>query len=216
MAKHKTLFSFFSPETNRFYRLFETDSLPCLEISGVRMHCFKDSSVAETTKRMVFALGQLKGNVLDTCCGLGYTAIEIASRPGVNQVCTFEIDQNVLEVARNNPASAKLFSDKKIVVRLEDAAEGIKSFPGRHFDAILHDPPSISIAGELYGRPFYAGLFRVLKNCGTLFHYTGQTGEKSGKDLPASTMKRLQETGFVQCKRFENPAGVVCRKPLHG
>lgn len=176
------------------------------------MHCFGKTSILQTTQKMVSALFPLKGTVLDTCCGLGYTAIEISRNPGVQKVFTFEIDSNVLELARNNPASSGLFSSKKIVLENASVLEKISGFPENFFDRILHDPPVISIAGELYGRPFYKELFRVLKKGGILYHYTGLAGKKSGKDIVSSTMKRLEEVGFKNLKKFEEPAGIICEK----
>ncbi len=208
----RTMHSFFSPDTNLFYKLFETETLPCLEISGIRMHCFGKSTVLQTTKQMVSFISPLKGIVLDTCCGLGYTAIEIAKNPQVQKVYTFEIDSNVLELAKVNPASSELFSSKKIIMENESVLEKISFFPENFFDRILHDPPAISIAGELYGRPFYKELFRVLKEGGKLYHYTGLTGSKKGVDLIANTILRLEEIGFKNIVRVEEPAGIVCEK----
>ncbi len=157
-------------------------------------------------------LSPLNGLVLDTCCGLGYTAIEIAKNPQVQKVYTFEIDSNVLELAKANSASSQLFSNKKISLENESVLEKIKNFPENFFDRILHDPPVISIAGELYGRPFYKELYRVLKKGGKLYHYTVLTGSKKGIDLVANTMLRLEEIGFKNIVRVEEPAGIVCEK----
>jgi len=211
-TSNRTMHSFFSPDTNLFYKLFETDTLPCLEISGIRMHCFGKSSVLQTTKQMASFLSPLEGIVLDTCCGLGYTAIEIAKNSQVQKVYTFEIDSNVLELAKVNKPSAELFSSKKIVLKNSNVLDEIKNFDENFFDRILHDPPVISIAGELYGRPFYKELLRVLKKGGKLYHYTGLTGSKKGIDLIANTILRLEEIGFKNIVRVEEPAGIVCEK----
>jgi predicted methyltransferase len=117
-----------------------------------------------------------------------------------------------LELCRNNPSSSELFSSNKIVLENASVLEKISDFSDNFFDAILHDPPVISIAGELYGRPFYRELYRVLKHGGKLYHYTGLTGKKSGKDIVSSTMNRLEEVGFKNLKKFEEPAGIVCQK----
>ncbi|MEM0359755.1 MAG: methyltransferase domain-containing protein [Candidatus Diapherotrites archaeon] len=206
-----TIVSFFDSSSNKFYRLFATKDWPCLEISGVRMHCV-EKGVKASTQAMVRALGDLHGIVLDTCAGLGYTTIMIAESPQVRKVHAFEIDSNVLSIARQNPCSAKLFSSKKIFLENADVVEGIKEFPESFFDLILHDPPRLSLAGDLYGRPFYCELFRVLKPGGTLFHYTGAPGEKKGIDFKTKTMKRLKQCGFREIEKVEEAFGVRAKK----
>ena len=205
------LLSFFSEETNKFYKLVSTSDLPYLEISGIRMHR-TDFGVKASAHEMVSQLNPLKGNVLDTCCGLGYTAIEIASSPEVRKVFVFEIDKNVLEMAKQNPFSKALFSGKKIVLANENVFEAIKKFPDNFFDRILHDPPRFSIARELYGRPFYKELFRALKPGGILFHYTGSPGIKKGIDFQGQTIRRLKEAGFSGLKKISAAGGILAIK----
>lgn len=204
---HKTIHSFFDNETNKFYKLFSTRDLPCLEISGIRMHCV-GKGVKASTLTMVEQLKPLKGIVLDTCAGLGYTTIMIADTPRVEKVYAFEVDKNVLEIARHNPFSEKLFSNKKIRLKNKDVFSGLKEFPDSFFDRILHDPPRFALAGELYGREFYKKLFRVLKPSGILFHFTGSPGEKQGKGFKAGVVKRLRGTGFRKIKIIDKALGV--------
>ena len=65
------------------------------------------------------------------------------------------------------------------------------------FDAVLHDPPSFGIAGELYSQTFYDQLARVLKRKGMLFHYTGTPNKlTSGRDVPNEVATRLRRAGF--------------------
>lgn len=206
-----TILSFFDSGSNKFYKIFSTKDLPCLEISGVRMHCV-EKGVKASTEAMVRALGPLKGKVLDTCAGLGYTTIMIAEAPNVREVRTFEIDSSVIEIAKKNEFSAKLFSNKKIFLKNEDVFSGIRAFPDSYFDSILHDPPRLSLAGELYGRPFYQELFRTLKPGCILFHYTGAPGEKKGRDFKLKTMKRLEEAGFRNAEKIESAYGVRAKK----
>jgi hypothetical protein len=188
-----------------------TADLPFLEFSGIRMHCTK-IGVKKSTQLMVSELHPLQGICLDACAGLGYTSIEIAANPSVEKVYCFEIDENVIEIAKQNQPSKKLFNNKKIELRNEDIIEGIKEFPENFFDRILHDPPSISIAGELYSRKFYQELFRVLKPDGILFHRTGSTGQRHGADLIGSTVKRLTDVGFKKVFRREESHGVRAEK----
>ncbi|MCX6798700.1 MAG: methyltransferase domain-containing protein [Candidatus Diapherotrites archaeon] len=207
----ETAVSFFDEKTRKFYKLFNTQDLPCLEISGVRMHCI-DLGVKASTQAMVEQLAPLMGTVLDTCAGLGYTAAAIALARQVEKVFTFEVDPNVLEIARQNPFSRDLFGNKKITLQNKDVFEAIKEFPDNFFDRILHDPPRFSLAGELYGAQFYAQLFRVLKKGGILFHYTGAPGEKKGRDMQAGVIKRLQQAGFTQIKRVPEAQGIRAAK----
>ena len=207
----KALVSFFSENTNKFYRLVETHDFPFLEISGIRMHCAGES-VKKSTHAMVSQLKPLKGTVLDACTGLGYAAIEIASHEKTEKVFSFEIDSNVLEIAKQNPFSKELFENKKIFLENSDVFSAILKFPENFFDRILHDPPRFALAGELYGRPFYKELFRVLKYGGILFHYTGNPGQKSGRDFKGGVIKRLQEEGFAGVERIPEAQGIRAKK----
>lgn len=212
MKGNKALVSFFDEKTKRFYKLFSTADWPCLEISGIRMHCLSPG-VKASTEAMVSQLKPLKGKVLDTCAGLGYTAIMIASNPCVEKVFTFEIDGNVLKIAKENPYSKGLFENGKISLGNRDIAASIKDFPDNFFDRILHDPPRFALAGELYGREFYSQLYRVLKPKGILFHYTGSPGEKKGRDFQAGVMKRLRQAGFAAIERVPEAQGIRALKP---
>lgn len=207
-----TIASFFSDKTNRFYKLFKTQDWPALEISGIRMHLVKGTTPKKSSYDMIEPLKPLKGIVLDTCAGLGYTAKILVQEPRVKKVYTFEVDENVLELAKINPFSKQLFSDKKIVLENKSVADALKGFPDNFFHRILHDPPSIRIAGELYSGPFYAELFRVLKPQGILFHYTGRPGHLSGRDVPKSVETRLLKAGFYAPKWFEKAQGLRARK----
>lgn len=209
--KEGTLIAFFDEKTNRFYKLSKTDDWPCLEFSGIRMHCTK-VGVRKSTHQMVSQLRPLQGICLDTCAGLGYTAIEMAKQGAVEKVYCFENDINVIEIAKQNGFSRGLFENKKIELRNEDVIEGLKEFPDNFFDRILHDPPRISIAGDLYSREFYKELCRVLSPDGILFHYTGMPWQKSGTDFMKSTMARLKEAGFEKVWRREEAQGIIAKK----
>ena len=91
----------FSEHTNLFYSLFPTDSAPTLMISGIPMHRIKDTNPWLDSQPKVEALGRISGQVLDTCTGLGYTAVLAATRPA--SVTTVELDPVALELARLDP-----------------------------------------------------------------------------------------------------------------
>lgn len=196
----------------RFYKLVRLpNGENTLEIDGVRMHQTKNKTPLQDAKDKVRVLGVREGTVLDICTGLGYSAIA-SLRAGAEKVYTIEKDSNVLEVAKQNPMSRQLFSTQKIQVINEDATSAIVEFPDEFFDFILHDPPRLSHAGELYSLAFYQELYRVLKEDGKLFHYTGTPGTMSGKNIPKGVKRRLMEAGFAKVFWIEDCLGFVAKK----
>jgi len=195
-----------------YYKLVPTIP-PTIEINGIRMHRTKEVNPLQDTRNKVNAVKPKEGEtVLDTCMGLGYTAIEASKRGAY--VITIEKDPNVLELARINPWSRELFTGGKIQVIQGDAFEVVRKFKDESFDVVIHDPPRFSLAGQLYSQEFYRDLFRVLKPGGRLFHYVGNPGKKyRRKDLQKGVMERLRKAGFVGVKRVEEALGVVARKP---
>ena len=167
---------------------------PTLEIDGIHMHRIKDVTPDRDAWMKVRLCGDLRcRRVLDTCMGLGYTAIT-ALKMGACSVVTVEIDENVVELARLNPWSREL-GDERIDFRLGDITNLVEEFQGE-FDAIIHDPPRFSLAGELYGLEFYRKLNRALRRGGRLVHYVGQPGIVRGKAIRRGVVKRLREAGF--------------------
>ena len=205
--------TWFSPETNKVYTLRATDGWPVLEISGILMHRIKETDPEADARSKIEAIAPVRGRVLETCCGLGYSAVHAART--ADHVTVFEIDPDVLRMARLNPYSAPLFEeDSPIEVRNEDVAEAIHHLPGQSFDAIIHDPPTLAIAGELYSDDFYRQLHRVLRRGGRLFHYTGDPGSRHRRqDLPGRVAQRLANTGFTQVRREPQALGVCAQKP---
>ncbi|OIO25535.1 hypothetical protein AUJ14_03955 [Candidatus Micrarchaeota archaeon CG1_02_55_22] len=191
-----------------FYKLVDGT----LEIDGVRMHPAGASPQA-AAKAMVARLKLRRGwRVLDVCTGLGYTAIEAASA-GCS-VVTVEVDERVVDAAKANPFSAKLFGNPLIKRFLGDASAFVAALEGESFDAVLHDPPRFSFAGELYSGDFYLQLFRVLTPGGVLFHYTGKPGEKRGVSFRKGVAERLRAAGFEEIKWCETEQGFSALKPV--
>jgi len=199
----------FSEHTNKFYKLVPTKDAPTIEISGIRMHVTKEMTPIEDTKRKIESVMPLNGIVLDTCMGLGYTAILASKYADLVFAC--EKDENVLEIAQLNPWSKELFDNKKINILNASILNQIKIFKNSMFDAIIHDPPRLSLATELYSLDFYRQIFRVLKKDGKLYHYTGSPGSKNRKiNLAGNVSKRLKQAGFKEIKKAHY--GLTARK----
>ncbi|HUG40614.1 MAG TPA: methyltransferase domain-containing protein [Longimicrobiales bacterium] len=204
--------TWFSAETGKVYTLRATRGWPALEISGILMQRIKGVDPREDAASKAAAVVPVRGRVLETCFGLGYSALHTAR--DADSVLGFEIDPNVVEMARLNPYSAPAFEPgSKIELREGDVTEEIRSLPDASFDIVIHDPPTLAIAGDLYGRAFYEQLHRVLKPRGRLFHYTGDPGSRHRKqDIPGRVARRLGEVGFASVRREAAALGVSAIK----
>lgn len=208
--------AFFSGETNLYYKLLPTKDWPTVTMSSVPMHRHTGMSPKEDTFSKIKEIGPVKGNVLDTCCGLGYTAI-MASKQA-EEVHTFERDETMLHIAGLNPHSQGLFSGrktgrtektgKKIIIHKEDVFSGITGFKDSYFDRIIHDPPTFKISPELYSAKFCGQLFRVLKKGGILYHYAPWPGKTKGNEFYKKIMKNLVECGFKNIEYHAGSSGV--------
>lgn len=197
----------FSEATQRVYTLYPTTGAPTMLISGIPMHRIKDTDPQRDTESKVHALGRVHGEVLDTCTGLGYTALALARYAA--RVTTVELDPVVHTLIRQNPWSCPLFTTPNITPLIGDVAEWIEGFADATFDAILHDPPMFSLAGELYARTFYQQLHRVLRRGGRLFHYIGNPESRSGATVTRGVMQRLGEAGFQRVQTRVQAFGVT-------
>src|SRR5437764_13337666 len=151
----------FSEYTNRVCSLMPTRGAPSMLIAGFVMHRIKDIDPMQDTARKIAAIAPTMGHVLDTATGLGYTAIESAKT--ADEVVTIELDPGAQQMARLNPWSQALFDNPSIRQVMGDAFEVVPDFADESFSRIIHDPPTLSLAGELYAGAFYQQLFRVLK-----------------------------------------------------
>ncbi len=197
-ASHLHKIQAFSEETNRFCSLMPTTGAPTLLIARFSMHRIKNTDPHRDTLSKIKAIAPISGRVLDTTTGLGYTAIE-ASRTA-QSVVTVELDPTVLDIARQNPWSKRLFENPKISQLIGDSSEVITELPNGAFTHIVHDPPTFSLAGELYSGTFYRELFRVLRRGGRLFHYIGDLDSQLGigascgeRSHSSSQRRRLRE-----------------------
>ncbi|MEM1586477.1 MAG: methyltransferase [Candidatus Bathyarchaeia archaeon] len=208
----RVLIKIYSEKTRKFYRLVGTNTWPYLEISGIRMHRADEVDPKTDAMLKIKALGKIYGSILDCCTGLGYTAILAAKSRNVKEVVTVEKDENVILIARENPYSKPLFEDKKIRIIIGDIIDVVKEFEDEHFNFIIHDPPRISIAPELYSLDFYKQLFRVLKSYGRILHYVGRPGERQGKNYQKGIVERLRLAGFKRIKRVDYALSLIAEK----
>jgi len=200
----------FSEQFNRFYSLMPTSRAPTLLISGIPMHRVKGTDPHQDTLTKIRAASPDGGLLLDTATGLGYTAIQ-ASRTAA-RVVTIELDREVLAVARQNPWSRSLFDNPRIEQIVGDTLDELPGFADGSFSRIIHDPPTFSLAGELYSAACYRQLFRVLKRGGRLFHYIGDLDSKSGHNVMKGAIRRLQEAGFERIVRRPEAFGLLAFK----
>ena len=194
-----------------YYKLMATDSAPTLEISGIKMHRTEGCCPYAQAEEIVRTVVRPGDRVLDTCGGLGYTAIW-AARLGADRVLSVENDIDVLEIARLNPWSEEYLFDSRIDVMAEDVTEFLRGQPAGSFEAAVHDPPHISRAGDLYGRDFYFELCRVLTASGRMYHYVGEPYSKGRKrDIHGGVAERLTVAGF-EVEYIRELQGFVCHK----
>jgi predicted methyltransferase len=199
----------FSEYTGLFYGLMPTRRAPTLNVSGIPMHRIKDTTPDRDTLEKIRAIFPIRGPVLDTCTGLGYTAIEAARRA---EVVTVELEPIVLDIARLNPWSRLLFDNPQIKQIVGDAYEEVGDLEEEYFGCIVHDPPTLHLAGELYSSDFYAQLSRVLRVGGRLFHYIGDLASVSGANTARGVTQRLREAGFTEVRPIPQAFGLVARK----
>lgn len=194
-----------------YYKLVPTEQAPLLEISGVKMHISKGVSPFASAGLMAAQVVKPGGRVLDTCGGLGYTA-SAALELGARHVVSVERSDAVIALRQKNPWSQRIFGADIELVHA-DVEEYIRELAADSFDAIIHDPPRFSLAGELYGEPFYRQLFRVLKRRGTLFHYTGNPHLlKRGTGFIDQAAQRLRLAGFGNVVKVVELMGVTTCK----
>ncbi|MDY6847382.1 MAG: spermine synthase [Chloroflexota bacterium] len=199
----------FSETTYRYYTLMPTKKAPTMLISGIPMHRIKNTNPVEDTARKLKALGKPYGCILDTSTGLGYTAIEAAK--SADKVITIEFDPTVIDICKINPWSRALFSNPKIHKIIGDSISLAEAFNDASFNAIIHDPPTFQIAGDLYAKSLYQTFYRILKNKGRMFHYIGNPNSRSGATVGRGVVERLEAVGF-SVKPKGSAFGVLAQK----
>lgn len=185
---------------------------PTLVLGGKTMHRIVGDNMNPTidTQNKLSSISMFKGaKVLDTCMGLGYTAILAAEKGGA--VTTIEYDPASLELCYQNPWSQRLFDESlPIDIKMGDVCEIIKHFKDNSFNFIVHDPPALCLSKtDIYGQTFYRDLRRVLATKGTLFHYIGNPSSAESGKLYAGITARLREAGFTNISTYSKAFGLV-------
>jgi predicted methyltransferase len=194
-----------------YYKLAPTQGAPLLEISGVKMHISKGTDPFTSASEMAKQAVSKGDKVLDCCSGLGYAAIA-AHRFGASEVLTIELSPEVMGLRAQNPWSQDL-SNEGIVQKQGSSYTLIQTMSATSFDAVVHDPPRFSLAGELYSEEFYREIYRVLRHGGRLFHYTGNPHViKTGSSFVDGVIRRLKAAGFKNVKKVEHLMGVSAQK----
>ena len=206
----KTAIQFYSEATERLYSLYPTAGAPSMLVSGIPMHRIKDTDPHQDTLEKVRSIKPVVGQVLDTATGLGYTAIQAART--AEHITTIELDPMALEVCRLNPWSQELFGNPKITQMIGDSFDVVAEMAGGSFARVIPDPPAFSLAADLYSGEFYRQLYRVMRNRSQLFHYVGDPESKSGRNITAGVIRRLEQAGFRQVRRAPRAFGVVAVK----
>jgi predicted methyltransferase len=197
----------YSDRSGWSFSLLPTGSAPAMIIAGFPMHRVKNILPLAAAELMIGTISPLRGNVLDTATGLGYTAILAAKTAG--RVVTIELEPAAQQIAKQNPWSRELFNNHKIEQLVGNCTDIILEFDSNSFTCIMHDPPASSLAGDLYSQKFYHQLFRVLRPGGKIFHYIGDPETRSGNKNTAGVMRRLHDAGFRQVIRKPPAFGVV-------
>lgn len=201
----------FSERLGRPYTLYPTTGAPALLVAGLPMHRIKDIEPQEDAALKVRAAAPLTGRVLDTGTGLGYTAIELSRT--AHTVVTAEWDPLVIELARLNPWSQELFERHNIERVTVDVYALVEGAPDATFDGILHDPPTVELAGDLYSADLYRHFLRVLRPGGRLFHYVGNPEAPAVGRTWEGVRLRLEEAGFAPVKERREAFGLLTHKP---
>jgi hypothetical protein len=198
----------YSESARKYYKLYQPfeGRAPTIIINSVTMHAIVGKDPWQDEADKVAVLPRRRGECLDTCCGLGYSAQMLADA-GFSRVTTCEADLNVLRIAAANPWSEGLFARANITILNVDVRDFAADCPDGRFSCIFHDPPTVLQAGELYSAELYRAFARILTGRGVIYHYVGSPGARIGRDYARGVIRRLQAAGFADVRRVT--AGVL-------
>lgn len=199
----------YSEATHWVRSLYPTPSAPSTLVSGMVMHRIEGIDPMRDTLEKI-AAARPGGRVLDTCTGLGYTAIEAAK--AAESVDTVELDPAALELCHRNPWSQALFSTENLRTHVADVFDFVEACEDGAYSCVIHDPPTFQFAGELYSGDFYEELFRVLTRRGRLYHYVGDPASKAVQRVLRGASDRLSRAGFQRIEKAPRAFGLVAHK----
>lgn len=203
----------YSDAERKYYKLYQPfeGRAPTIVINNAPMHAIVRKDPWQDEADKVATLPRRRGECLDTCCGLGYSA-QLLADAGFARVTSCEVDLNVLGIAAINPWSGGLFKRPKIALLNVDLRELVAGCPAGRFSCVFHDPPTIFQAGELYSEALYREFAAVLARGGVLYHYVGSPGRRSGRDYARGVMRRMHAAGFIGVRRVTGGVlGVLSR-----
>ena len=93
-----------------------------------------------------------------------------------------------------------------------DVSEEIRRFGDDSFSGVVHDPPTISLAGDLYSGEFYKQVFRIMKQRGRMFHYLGDPNSATVSRTTRGVVERLYDAGFKKVTPVPKAFGIVAKK----
>jgi uncharacterized protein len=194
-----------------YYKLVPTTGAPTLEINGIKMHRSKEIDPLTDAKLKTQLVVSPGDHALDTCGGLGYSAL-FALKAGAKKVVSTEKSAAVIKIRNLNPWLPR--DDKRLELIHADITQEIDRFENGIFNSVIHDPPRFTSAtGDLYGKKFYAALFSAMAPHSKLFHYTGSPKKIKTKDsFVKNTMKRLERSGYTAICFHDNLQGIYARK----
>ena len=89
-----------------------------------------------------------------------------------------------------------------------DSFDAIHDLEDESFPVLSTIRPCSVWRGTLLGE-YYRHLYRVMQPKGRLFHYIGDLGSRSGRNVVKGVARRLQEAGFSRVVRKPGAFGVV-------
>lgn len=192
----------YSQAERKYYKLYQPfeGRAPTIIINNATMHAIVDKDPWQDEADKVATLPRRRGECLDTCCGLGYSA-QLLAEAGFSRIMTCEVDRNVLEMAAVNPWSEGLFGRPHIAIVNADVRDFVTECPAGRFSCVFHDPPTVYQAGELYSEQLYHEFARVLAGGGALYHYVGAPGRRIGRDYARGVIRRMRAAGFAEVRR---------------
>ena len=198
--------------TDCYYKLVPGETAPTLEINGIKMHRSKDIDPLIDAKLKTRLVVSKDDYVLDTCGGLGYSAI-FALKAGAGKVLSCEKSRSVIQIRNLNPWYAQS-ADSRLKLIHADITSEIDTCDSNTFNSVIHDPPRFtSSTGDLYGKKFYTQLYTVMAPGSKLFHYTGSPKKIKTKDkFVKNTIRRLGECGFNSIRFNERLQGIYAEK----